>query len=78
MEQLLKKEVIKNLHTAFAEVEEHSSQGGVQTCQLETSDIDRDKLAKDTLHYLSYDQDMIGYYNIDMIKVELDKYLDDE
>ena len=74
--QKLREQLLKNLQAAIVEVEEHSSQNGVQTSQIESKDIDREKFAKDVRFYLNMDDELRDYYAMRDIKAEINNYLD--
>ena len=77
MENKMKEALAKNLQAAIWEVDEHTTQQCVQTCQLESSKVDKCQFINDVRWYLNQDKDLKGYYSETEIYFAVTNYLNE-
>ena len=73
----MKQELMKNAVMACYEVDEHSTQGGKQTCQIDRDKVDQEKFTEDLKQYLSYDEDTFPLYTYSDFKEAVRIYFND-
>lgn len=77
MDNKMKEMLAKNLQAAIWEVDEHTTQQCIQTCQLASSEVDKCQFIGDVRWYLNQDKDLKGYYSETDIYFAVTNYLNE-